>query len=215
MKKKVSEIVRHHLEDVVDLASTAVFLLLLAPDDDKEIDFDELHKINPEIKAWLKINNTEIDYPVVQTSDNTKYLTRNYRGDFATAGASLLIIVTMVLKTTFRLFMVTVWMGKLMFGGIAMFEQKDYFDSHEKGILYTEDATYDLEIMNFAVIDVNRTTIYNHDSNINGKNDLIINEIHNYSRQSRYVEVGRRTKLSFSLPAIRIRSTIATSSSQR
>ena len=85
--------------------------------------------------------------------------------------------------------------GKLMFGGIASFEQKDYFDSHEKGVLYTEDATYDLEIMDYAVIDVNRATIYNHEDNLNGKNDVIINEIHNYAHQSRYVEVKEKDKI--------------------
>ena len=221
MKKKISEVVRHHLEDVIDLASTAVFLLLfivgfyalfdihyvrvsakmddeiitLAPDDDKEVDFNELHKINPEIKAWLKINNTEIDYPVVQTSDNTKYLTRNYRGDFATAGSIFVDYRNHGFKDDFTLIYGHRMDGKLMFGGIASFEQKDYFDSHEKGVLYTEDATYDLEIMDYAVIDVNRATIYNHEDNLNSKNDVIINEIHNYAHQSRYVEVKEKDKI--------------------
>ena len=87
---------------------------------DKEIDFDELHKINPEIKAWLKINNTEIDYPVVQTSDNTKYLTRNYRGDFATAGSIFVDYRNHGFKDDFTLVYGHRMDGKLMFGGIAM-----------------------------------------------------------------------------------------------
>lgn len=41
--------------------------------------FDELKQINSDTVAWLKINNTVVDYPVVQTTDNNKYL--NYSFD--------------------------------------------------------------------------------------------------------------------------------------
>lgn len=40
--------------------------------------FDTLLKINPDTKGWLTVNNTRIDYPVVQGSDNNYYLTRDY-----------------------------------------------------------------------------------------------------------------------------------------
>ena len=49
--------------------------------------------------------------------------------------------------------------------------------------------------MDYAVIDVNRATIYNHEDNLNDKNDVIINEIHNYAHQSRYVEVKEKDKI--------------------
>ena len=40
--------------------------------------FDELLKINDETVGWLKINNTNINYPVVQHSDNEYYLNNSY-----------------------------------------------------------------------------------------------------------------------------------------
>ncbi len=41
--------------------------------------FAGLYKINPDIAGWLEIENTGIDYPVVQGEDNNTYLDRNFR----------------------------------------------------------------------------------------------------------------------------------------
>ena len=33
---------------------------------ERSIDFERLHKINPDIVAWIEVPGTNIDYPVVQ-----------------------------------------------------------------------------------------------------------------------------------------------------
>ncbi|MDD4188416.1 MAG: class B sortase [Bacilli bacterium] len=40
--------------------------------------FDTLLKINADTKGWLTVNNTKIDYPVVQAINNEYYLNRDY-----------------------------------------------------------------------------------------------------------------------------------------
>ena len=42
----------------------------------EEIDFVALQQINPDIFAWISIPNTNISYPIVQSSDNEYYLYR-------------------------------------------------------------------------------------------------------------------------------------------
>lgn len=220
MKKTKTEIIRSHLETIVDLMSTAVFLLLfivgfyalfdihfiqvsaqmddeiarLAPDD-AGIDIAALRDINPEIQAWIKINDTKIDYPIVQAKDNIKYLTRNYRGDYATAGSIFLDYRNDGFNDDFSLVYGHRMDGQQMFGGILQFEDADYFNSHKTGVLYTADATYDLEISDFAVIDVSLTTIYRHDQNRNDLNDRIISEIHSFAHQSRDIEYNENDKI--------------------
>jgi len=41
----------------------------------------DLTNINPDYVGWIRINGTEIDYPVVQGTDNTKYLTTTFTGE--------------------------------------------------------------------------------------------------------------------------------------
>ncbi len=43
--------------------------------------FEKLLSINGDTKAWLKLNNTSINYPVVQSSDNDYYLGHDFNKD--------------------------------------------------------------------------------------------------------------------------------------
>lgn len=43
-----------------------------------QVNFEELKKKNPDTVAWIQVNNTNINYPVVQTTDNNYYLTHSY-----------------------------------------------------------------------------------------------------------------------------------------
>ena len=40
--------------------------------------FSTLQEINKDTVGWLTVNNTRIDYPVVQAKDNDYYLRRDY-----------------------------------------------------------------------------------------------------------------------------------------
>lgn len=51
-----------------------------------QINFDELKKINSNAVAWIKINNTNINYPIVQYTDNSYYLTHNFENTYNSAG---------------------------------------------------------------------------------------------------------------------------------
>ena len=53
---------------------------------DKQIDFDKLKSINPDIIGWIYSEGTVIDYPVVQGSDNDYYLRRLLDGSYNIAG---------------------------------------------------------------------------------------------------------------------------------
>lgn len=44
------------------------------------VDFDELAKINPDVVGWIYVPGTVINYPVVQTDNNTTYLTQMFNG---------------------------------------------------------------------------------------------------------------------------------------
>ena len=52
------------------------------------LDFAKLWEVNPDICAWIEIEGTKIDYPVLQSPDNDKkYLTTAYNGSYYAAGS--------------------------------------------------------------------------------------------------------------------------------
>ena len=50
------------------------------------INFKELKEINPETVGWVRVNNTNIDFPIVQHSDNTYYLKHNFYNEWNNSG---------------------------------------------------------------------------------------------------------------------------------
>ena len=48
---------------------------------DNGASFEELLGINPDVCAWVTLDNTAIDYPVVQGEDNNYYLKHSFEGE--------------------------------------------------------------------------------------------------------------------------------------
>lgn len=51
-----------------------------------DVDFKDLKTINNDIKGWIKVNGTNINYPFVQSNDNKYYLTHSLDKSYNKAG---------------------------------------------------------------------------------------------------------------------------------
>lgn len=51
-----------------------------------DVDFTNLKSINEDVKGWIKVNGTNINYPFVQTEDNKYYLNHAFNKSYNTAG---------------------------------------------------------------------------------------------------------------------------------
>jgi len=143
---------------------------------EKEHSFEELAKINPDIVAWLRINDSSIDFPVVWSNiGNEKYLTRNYRGENATAGAAFVDYRNDGVKDRYTVIYGHRMSGDKMFSSITKYADKDYFNTHTTGVFYTPDVTYDLELILAARPNVSESQIYNMRLYRNSNFDTIYN----------------------------------------
>jgi len=59
-------------------------------DDILDIDFEKLKEINSDIIAWIRIKNTNINYPILQSTDNEFYLHRNFKKQYSQSGSIFL-----------------------------------------------------------------------------------------------------------------------------
>lgn len=64
---------------ITEQISEAVVIQENKPEEEKyNIDFEKLKEQNEDVIAWIKVEDTDIEYPIVQTKDNEYYLTHSF-----------------------------------------------------------------------------------------------------------------------------------------
>ncbi len=104
------------------------------------IDFKSLQKKNSDIYAWIKVKNTKVDYPIVQSEDNDDFYLKHSAID-KTWVASGAIYTEMVNTTSFEDRVTLIYghngYSDTMFTTLHKFEKKDFFDKNETFVIYT------------------------------------------------------------------------------
>lgn len=112
--------------------------------------FDELLKQNEDVVGWITIDGTQVDYPILHSSDNVEYLTENYYGNQSRAGSIFMDYRNDIMSSDLN----TVIYGHRMKDG-SMFQQltkyldQDFFETHQTFEYDTLYESYEAEI--FAV----------------------------------------------------------------
>jgi len=102
------------------------------------VDFASLEAVNPETVGWLKIPQTDIDYPVLQTSDNDKYLACSFDLKKSSSGS---IFLDYESDSSFNGKNNIIYGHNMkagtMFAQITKFNNIDFFNSHRDLYIYT------------------------------------------------------------------------------
>lgn len=118
----------------------------------------QLQEINKDVRAWITIDDTYIDYPVVQGKDNMEYINKDVYGNFSLPGSIFLSSEnTYDFSDKYNLLFGHHMANRGMFSDVTRFKNKEMFDTHTTGTLYTVDNTFEIQI--FAVVD---TVSYDH-----------------------------------------------------
>ena len=106
---------------------------------DNPVDFETLQQGNDEIYAWIKIDDTDVDYPIVQSKNDDDFYLRHsaYDKSWIASGA----IYTQGINSKDFSDPVTVIYGhngykETMFTSLHKFEDAEFFDSHEYFYIY-------------------------------------------------------------------------------
>lgn len=127
-----------------------------------KVSIEELQKKNPEVFGWLTVNDTNIDYPLVQSSDNSKYVNTDVEGKFSLSGSIFLDYRNKKNFSDVNNIIYGHHMDKrVMFGEIEYFEKEKYFKSHQYGKIYFEREWHDIEFFAFLHADAYDSVLYN------------------------------------------------------
>ena len=110
-------------------------------------EYKNLINKNKKLIGWVKIADTNIDYPVMQTSDNEYYLDHNLNQEYDKNGSIFMDKDCDVLKpsTNFILYGHHMKSGK-MFGNLHLYSEESYYEKHpyiEFDTIY-EKGTYQI-----------------------------------------------------------------------
>ena len=120
----------------------------------QQVDFAALRKQNPDICAWITIDNTSIDFPVVQGSNNLEYLNKNAYGEAAVYGAIFLDTRNSSdFSDRFSLLYGHHMSDGNMFGDVDLFADRNFFQKNTSGTLLTPAGTYSLRTIAYLLVD--------------------------------------------------------------
>lgn len=110
------------------------------------IDFEALSEVNPDVIGWIRIPDTNVDYPIVQTDDNDKYLHTSFEGEESIAGTVYLDFESDSDMMGFNniLYGHNMKNGS-MFKDIVKYKEQSYFDEHKYFEIYTPERTIRLK----------------------------------------------------------------------
>ena len=148
-------------------------------EDSSYINWPKLKEISKDIIGWIKIDGTNINYPILSDVENSLYyLNHSYDGDYNKNGS---IFTTN--KNPFN-DSKTILHGhnmknEIMFSELSKYMNKSFFDEHPNFEIYTENTIYKASIFSCYSIGIN-------DEENNIKDLDFVNEMLYYKKASKY-----------------------------
>lgn len=121
------------------------------------MDFSGLQEVNPEIIGWIRGEGTGIDYPIMQTDNNSYYLNHLYNGEYNNNGS---IFMDYRNSGDFSdrgsvLYGHHMRNDVVMFGSLKEYKNQDFYDANPTMMLFTPHGDYLIELISGTVEDGN------------------------------------------------------------
>ncbi len=122
----------------------------------------ELQGVNPDTVGWLTVRNTNINYPVVQHSDNDYYLDKNYYGDRDYSGWVFMDFRNDVdvLQHNTIIYAHNRFNSGLMFGTLDNVLDEEWLDNKNNHIITFNTLYEEMSFEIFSVYEVKNTNDY-------------------------------------------------------
>ena len=117
------------------------------------IDWKKLNALNKDIIGWIKINNTNIDYPILQSRDDLYYLKHDYMKKYNSNG-SIFTINNLPFEDNETILHGHNMRNNIMFSELSKYLQEDFFYSNNTFEIYTPECNYEAIIFSAYSIGV-------------------------------------------------------------
>lgn len=123
--------------------------------------FPQLLSVNPDTVAWLTMDGTHIDHPVVRSRDNFDYLDRGFDGSYYAGGTLFMDKGNNSFEDPYSIIHGHHMAAGAMFGDLPRYLEPDFFAKNRTGILLTPEYDYDVEVLAAGVFNAYDQRLYN------------------------------------------------------
>lgn len=161
---------------------------------EKMLQLEELQKENNEIIGWLEIEDTNINLPVCQTTDNDFYLTHNYKKENS-KGGSLFLDKNFDLINGSSNYLIYGHRNtqRLMFEDLLKYSKEDFYNNH-KTIKFTtnkDDSVYEIMSVFYSRVYYKKEKdVFRYYNFVNANNEEEYNDFVNNCKKSSIYNTG-------------------------
>ena len=142
--------------------------------EDNSASFAELLALNPDVVGWISMDNTHVDFPILQGTSNLTYINTDVYGNFALAGSIFLDSRNhRDFTDSYSLLYGHHMANGNMFGDLDLYKDEAFFRDNRTGTLILPDKTYNLEIISCMLVGASDDYIFEPDSTRCNINSLI------------------------------------------
>lgn len=143
---------------------------------------EELKSINSDYKMWIQIENTNINYPVVQGSDNDYYLKHNFRKESNISGTVFVESANDIDNDKNIILYGHNMRNGTMFNNITNYKEESFFNEDNKINIIMNNTLYEYEVFSVYVKNVSEVNLAIGFAN----EDEFINYAYNQADESLY-----------------------------
>lgn len=151
------------------------------------VNFNELKQKNSDTVAWVQVNGTNINYPVVKTTDNDYYLTHSFDNSYNDAGWVFMDYRNTLNEDKNTIIYAHARLDKTMFGSLHNIIEEDWLNNNSNYVvkLSTENENTLWQVFSVYIIpttsDYLQTEFYSDEDFKNFTNTLIDRSYHNFN----------------------------------
>lgn len=120
---------------------------------------EQLKSINSDYKMWIQIENTNINYPVVQSSDNDYYLKHNFRKESNISGTVFVESANDIDNDKNIILYGHNMRNGTMFNNITNYKEESFFNEDNKISIIMNNTLYEYEVFSVYVKNVSEVNL--------------------------------------------------------
>lgn len=151
-------------------------------------------EVNNEYKFWIKVENTNIDYPVAQGKDNDYYINHDFNKNENISGAIFLDYRNNFINDLNTIVYGHHMRNETMFNNLVKFKDSNFFNEDNKIKIIYDGKELEYKVFSVYVIDDKNNYLITNFNNSNEYNNYI-KEIRDRSLYKNDVEVTDKDKI--------------------